>query len=78
MRTSNIFRTFCMLDHYMAESCTFSPVKIAELDDLQLGGRDFELDLDRGLLFVAMSEMNIASRLDSYITNVSAAPVTPM
>lgn len=41
MRTSPIFRIFCMLDHYMTESCTFSPVKIAELDDLQLGGRDF-------------------------------------
>jgi len=27
--------------------------------------------MDKGLLFVAMSEMKIASRLDSYITNVS-------
>ena len=26
---------------------------------------------EKGLLFVAMSEMNIGSRLDSYITNVS-------
>ena len=41
MRTNPIFRTFCMLDHYMTESSTFSPVKIAELNDLQLGGRDF-------------------------------------
>jgi hypothetical protein len=36
-----------------------------------LGGRDFELIQEKGLLFVAMSEMNIATRLDSYITNVS-------
>jgi len=36
---------------------------------LKLGGRDFELVLDKGLLFVAMSEMNIGTRLDSYITN---------
>lgn len=48
----------------------YQPVKIAQINDLQLGGRDFELVLDKGLLFVAMSEMKIATRLDSYITNV--------
>lgn len=55
----------------MPESITFQAKKIAHINDLQLGGRDFELVIEKGLLFVAMSEMKIASRLDSYITNVS-------
>jgi len=44
-------------------------VKVAELTDLALGAREFCYVESRGLLFVAMSEMNIGSRLDSYITN---------
>ena len=28
-------------------------------------------------MFVAMSEMNIGNRLDSYITNVSVVPINP-
>ena len=47
------------------------PVKIAEINDLPLGGRDFHFVESLGVLFVAVSEMKIASRLDSYITNVS-------
>lgn len=46
------------------------PVKIAEINDLPLGGRDFHFVEHLGVLFVAVSEMKIASRLDSYITNV--------
>jgi hypothetical protein len=34
MRTNPIFRTFCMLDQYMSESVSYSPIKIAELADL--------------------------------------------
>lgn len=48
----------------------YQPIKVAQINDLPLGGRDFELVLEKGLLFVAMSEMNIGTRLDSYITNV--------
>jgi hypothetical protein len=71
MRTSPIFRKFIEIDKMIPESIMYQPVKIAQLNDLQLGGRDFELVLDRGLLFIAMSEMKITTRLDSYITNVS-------
>jgi hypothetical protein len=45
------------------------PVKVAELPNLNLGGRDFILLRDEGLLFIAQSDMNITSRLDSYLTN---------
>lgn len=36
-----------------------------------LGVRDFCYVESKGLLFLALAEMNISSRLDSYITNVS-------
>ena len=36
---------------------------------MQLGGRDFCYVESRGFLFVALAEMNIGNRLDSYITN---------
>ena len=49
------------------------PVKIAEINDLPLGGRDFHYVEQTGTLYVAVSEMKIASRLDSYITNVSSS-----
>ena len=69
MRTNASFRQFLEIDEQMPESVTYQPVKMAEITDLQLGGRDFCYIESRGLLFVAMSEMNIGSRLDSYITN---------
>ena len=49
---------------------TYSPIKITELHDLNLGGRDFVYVRDENLMFVAMSDMNITSRLDAYLTNV--------
>lgn len=59
------------LDTQIPESVVNTPVKIAELPDLNLGGRDFLLLTEEKLLLVAESDMNITSRLDSYITNVS-------
>lgn len=51
------------------------PVKIAEINDLPLGGRDFHYVEHSNTLYVAVSEMKITSRLDSYITNVSALQI---
>jgi hypothetical protein len=72
MRTSPIFRKFIEIDKQIPESVMYSPVKIGSITDLSLGGRDFEILLQKGLLFVAMSDMKITTRLDSYITNVSS------
>ena len=71
MRTNPGFRKFLEIDQQVPESVAFQPVKVSQLQELQLGVRDFKLVPEKGLLFVAMSEMNIGSRLDSYITNVS-------
>ena len=69
MRTSQAFRQFLEIDEQIPESVTYQPIKLAEISDLSLGAREFCYVESRGLLFVAMSEMNIGSRLDSYITN---------
>jgi len=71
LRTNSHFREFLELDTQIPESVVNSPVKLAELPDLNLGGRDFIFLRQEGLLFIAQSEMNITSRLDSYLTNVS-------
>ena len=68
MRTNPIFRSFLEIDEQIPESVSYQPVKMAEITDMQLGARDFCYVEGKGLLFVAMSEMNIGSRLDSYIT----------
>ena len=71
MRTNPIFRSFLEIDEQIPESVSYQPVKMAEISDMQLGARDFCYVENRAFLFVAMSEMNIGSRLDSYITNVN-------
>ena len=41
MRTNSSFRDFLELDTQLPESVVNMPVKVAELPDLNLGGRDF-------------------------------------
>lgn len=66
-----MFRNFLQLSDMIARSEAFTPRKIAEISDLMQGGRDFVYLPEKGLLFVAMSEMKITNRIDSYLTNVS-------
>ena len=55
------------------------PQKITELGDLPLGVRDFiYLEKDGipllryiGIMFIALSDMNLTSRIDAYISNIS-------
>lgn len=70
MRTNSHFREFLELDTQLPETVVNTPVKIAECSELNLGGRDFIYLKEESLMFVAMSDMNITSRLDSYLTNV--------
>ena len=43
---------------------------IAELPELPLGVRDFVYMEDIGMLFLALSDMNISSRMDAFFTNI--------
>lgn len=72
LRTNSHFRDFLELDTQIPESVVNTPVKAAEIPNLNLGGRDFVLLKEEGLLFIAESDMNVASRVDSYLTNVSS------
>ena len=60
-----------MVDGFKA----FAPINIAEENNLAQGGRDFVHVEHKNIIFVAISEMKIASRLDSYLTNVSKEQV---
>ena len=71
MRTNSHFREFLELDTQLPETVVNTPIKIAEYNELNLGGRDFIYLKEENLMFVAMSDMNITSRLDAYLTNVN-------
>lgn len=50
MRTDIFFRQFLELDTQIPDSVTYEPKKLAELNDLDLGGRDYIFNMtgDRG------------------------------
>lgn len=47
-----------------------APTKMAELGDLPMGVRDFLYVEEEGLMFVALSDMSIVSRVDAYFNNL--------
>lgn len=71
IRTDPFFRDFFELDVHNTNTMCFSPIKITELGSLPLGVRDFFYLNSKGLMFLALSDMKITSRLDSYLTNIS-------
>ena len=71
MRTSEAFKKFLNFDSKFPESQHFEPCKIADMKDFPLGIRDFIYLPQYETGFVAQSDMNIISRIDSYFTNVS-------
>ena len=48
-----------------------APTKVYEYSELPLGVRDFYYYKEKNILFVVCCDMNIASRVDAYITNVN-------
>lgn len=70
MRTDFHFREFLELDTQIPSTVIYTPMKVTELHDLTLGARDFVYVREENLMIVAMSDMNITSRIDAYLTNV--------
>ena len=68
---SDYIKDFLELDRHSPNLTFNSPEKKYELKELPLGIRDFYYFNDEKIIFVACSDMNIASRVDSYITNVN-------
>ena len=71
VRTCQEFRKFLDLDQNFPQSTPYDAKKIAMINDFTKGVRDFIYMPQYQTCFVAVSEMNIASRVDSYFTNVS-------
>ena len=68
---SDYIKDFLELDRHSPNLTFNSPKNQNELGNLPLGVRDFFYFQEENLIFIACSDMNIASRVDSYITNVN-------
>ena len=68
---SDYIKDFLELDRHSPNLTFNSPEKKNELTQLPLGIRDFYYLNEENIMFAACSDMNIASRVDSYITNVN-------
>ena len=68
---SDYIKDFLELDKHSPNLTFNSPEKKYELTELPLGIRDFYFFHEENIMFAACSDMNIASRVDSYITNVN-------
>jgi WD40 repeat protein len=67
---TEFIKEFLALDRH-SPNLTFNSPKIKyELTQLPLGVRDFYYFQEENMLFIACSDMNIAKRVDSYITNI--------
>ena len=69
--TSEAFKDFIEMDSHSPELTAAGPEKLSEFIDLPLGVRDFIYLKYENIMFIACSDMNIASRLDAYLTNVN-------
>lgn len=69
--SNEYFKEFLDLERHSPELTYNTPVKLSEFNDLPLGIRDFIYLQNEGVVFIICSDMNIASRVDAYITNVN-------
>ena len=68
---SDYIKDFLELDRHSPNLTFNSPEKKYEITELPLGIRDFFYFSEENIMFAVCSDMNIASRVDSYITNVN-------
>ena len=68
---SEAIKNFLELEKHSPNLKYNSPEKKYELVEIPLGIRDFYYMQEEGMMFAACSDMNVASRVDSYITNVN-------
>lgn len=69
--SNEVFKLFLELDKHSPELKFNTPLKLDEFTDLPLGIRDFYYHLSESILFIACCDMDITSRVDSYITNIN-------
>lgn len=69
--SNDCFKLFLELEKHSPEFNFNSPKQICDFSELPLGIRDFYYYVEESMMFVVCADMNIASRVDSYITNVN-------
>lgn len=69
--SNDTFKSFLELEKHSPDLSYNAPNKLYEHTELPLGIRDFYYYKEKNLLFIVCCDMNIASRVDAYITNVS-------
>jgi WD40 repeat protein len=67
---SETVKKFLQLDNNAPETTVNPPKLLGELSSMVLGVRDFHYQPDKGLMFTAISDMSVTSRVDSYLTNM--------
>ena len=68
---SEYIKNFLELDKHSPNLTFNAPEKQHEITEIPLGVRDFYYLQEQQIMFLACSDMNIASRVDSYITNAN-------
>ena len=67
---SEPMKKFLQLDNFAPEITVIPPKLVAEVSNFSQGIRDFVFNQDKGILFALISDMNVASRVDAYLTNI--------
>eukprot|EP01017_Pseudomicrothorax_dubius_P028231 TRINITY_DN3344_c0_g1_i5.p1 TRINITY_DN3344_c0_g1~~TRINITY_DN3344_c0_g1_i5.p1 ORF type:complete len:282 (-),score=74.70 TRINITY_DN3344_c0_g1_i5:62-907(-) len=67
---SEVMRMFLQIENFAPDAVVNPPKLLQEISSFVLGVRDFKYEVEKGLLFVGISDMNPASRIDSYLTNM--------
>ena len=71
MRTCPAFRKFIDIESNFPQSVFYQPTRIGTIRDFSKGVRDFIYLPQYNTGFIAQSDMNLVTRMDSYFTNVS-------
>ena len=58
------------IENFAPEILVTPPKLIKEITNFLYGVRDFHYQRDQSLLFALVSDMNVASRVDSYLSNM--------
>ena len=69
--SNDYYKQFLELDKHSPELSFNNPEKYFSISEMPLGIRDFYYFKEENIIFIACCDMNIASRLDSYFSNLN-------
>jgi hypothetical protein len=68
--SSEPLKRFLQVENFAPEVTMTPPKLLGDINNLVLGVRDFYYQAEPGILFTAISDMSVTSRVDSYLTNM--------